>query len=233
MTPQWKISSTPIPYIEAIQKMETFILNIAAGKASPTIWVLTHPSLYTSGTGADPRDILTPLAYPLYQTGRGGKITYHGPGQRIIYIMIPLKYCHQGLHHFIWALEEWIIEILYQVDIKGERFEGNPGIWVRNSQSQKLEKIAALGLRVRRGVTYHGFSLNISPNLTHYEAIIPCGIKGYGVTSLESLGVRISLEEVDRIIQTTFPLFWARLMEENLSYNMISGLRIHPGLLKN
>ncbi len=207
----WKTSPDPISYLEAIQTMEKMVGEIAARKARDTIWLVKHPSIYTNGTNAKLGDIIAPLPHPLYHGGRGGKITYHGPGQRLVYTLINLKHYRQDIHHFVWALEEWIIAILNDLGIKGVRFAGNPGVWVEDPKSQNLLKIAAIGIRVRKWVTYHGFSLNISPEMSNYDPIIPCGIKDAGVTSLEALGLHKTVGEVDVLIKKNLPLFLEKL----------------------
>lgn len=209
--PKWQISNIPISYKEAMETMENMVVEIVGNKRPDTIWMLEHPPLYTMGTSAQEHDIIGDLPHPLHNIGRGGKITYHGPGQWVVYTMINLKNYHQDLHHFIWSLEEWIIAVLKEFSVEGVRLPGNPGIWVKSGSSQKPEKIGAIGVRVRKWITYHGFSLNVSPDMADYDPIIPCGIKGYRATSLESLGVHKSMGEVGDVLKKTFSQFLEKL----------------------
>ncbi len=200
----WLVSDTPVPYDEAVAAMEARVAAIRAGAAAEQIWLLEHPPLYTAGTSADPADLLAPARFPVHKTGRGGQYTYHGPGQRIAYVMLDLarrKRC--DLHAFVHALEEWIIAALAAFDVRGERVEGCVGVWVRKPGGD-LAKIAALGVRVRRWVTFHGVSLNVDPDLSHYDGIVPCGIRDRGITSLADLGVIVSPPEVDTVLRDAF-----------------------------
>lgn len=186
----WKISEEPVEYEDALLFMEARVAAIRRDGADECIWLLEHPPLYTAGTSARPEDLLAPR-FPVYQTGRGGQHTYHGPGQRVAYAMLDLKK-HQevpDIRHYVWQLEAWIIDTLAAYGIKGERREGRVGIWVDTPAGEK--KIAALGVRITRWVTWHGISINLSPDLSHFGGIVPCGIKEYGVTSFADLGVNV------------------------------------------
>ncbi len=201
---QWKISNNPVSYEEALSEMNARVSDIHEGKKEELIWLLEHPPLYTAGTSAKEEDLRNP-EFPVYETGRGGEYTYHGPGQRIAYAMLDLKqrYAKPDIKHYIWSLEEWIIKILAQFDIKGERRAGRVGIWVETEKGEK--KIAAIGVRVRHWITLHGFSLNIDPDLSHFDGIVPCGISEYGVTSMkEPLKTPPDLDSVDKAIRNTF-----------------------------
>ncbi|WP_412058663.1 lipoyl(octanoyl) transferase LipB [Bartonella sp. DGB2] len=207
----WHISEGLIPYEEAIHFMENYAAAVAEGKASERVWLVEHPPLYTAGTSAKPQDLLTPARLPVYHTGRGGEFTYHGPGQRIAYIMLNLKQRRQDVRAFIAALEEWIILTLASFAVKGERREDRVGVWVRRPELAPTrtgqcaeDKIAAIGIRLRKWVSFHGIALNVEPDLSHYQGIIPCGISDYGVTSLVDLGYPIALWEVDIALRRAF-----------------------------
>ena len=205
--PEWRIDQEPVEYPDAIAFMEQRVAEIRDGQAPELIWLLQHPPLYTAGTSARPEDLLEPDRFPVYQTGRGGEYTYHGPGQRVAYVMLDLQRRGPDLRRFVAGLEDWIIRSLDALGIAGERREGRVGIWVtgRASTGQAWEaKVAAVGVRVRRWVTYHGISINVSPDLSHFEGIVPCGIQEHGVTSLADLGVDMSLADLDFVLQATF-----------------------------
>lgn len=200
---EWCISEGRVPYPEAVEFMEKRVADIRDGKASQMVWLLEHPPLYTAGTSATPDEILDPDRFPIYQTGRGGKHTYHGPGQRVAYVMLDLKNHGSDLRAFVHNLEEWVIKTLEKFGLKGERRDGRVGIWVQRGPNRE-DKIGAIGVRVRRWVSFHGISLNIEPDLTHFEGIIPCGISEHGVTSLWDLGLTPTMEEVDILLKETF-----------------------------
>ena len=203
---EWLISDNPVPYPEALAFMEQRIDAIARGEANECVWLLEHPPLYTAGTSADPADLVAPERFDVFQTGRGGQYTYHGPGQRIAYVMLDLKRRTQDIRLFVATLEEWIINILEAHNIKGERREDRVGVWVsRPDKGQNVEdKIAAIGIRLRKWVTFHGISLNIEPDLDHYSGIIPCGIAQHGVTSFVDLGYPVTLSDVDITMREEF-----------------------------
>jgi lipoyl(octanoyl) transferase len=200
---EWRISANPVDYRAAVEEMEGRVAAIRAGKAAELIWLLEHPPLYTAGTSARDQDLLDPQRLPVHRTGRGGQYTYHGPGQRIAYVMLDLRRRGHDVRCHVYRLEEWIIRTLARFEVRGERRDGRVGIWVVQP-SGKEEKIAAIGVRVRQWITYHGVALNVDPDLQHYRGIIPCGIVGHGVTSLAGLGVVATMEEVDLALRCTF-----------------------------
>lgn len=204
---EWRISDDLVPYPEAVAAMEARVQAIIAGEAPELVWLLEHPPLYTAGTSARADDLLVPDRFPVYATGRGGQYTYHGPGQRIAYVMLDLNQRGQDLRRYVQNLEEWVIRCLDRLNIRGERREGRVGIWVADGSRE--DKIAAIGVRVRRWVTFHGIAINVDPDLSHFGGIVPCGIKAtqnepFGVTSLTKLGQIISLPEVDTVLKETF-----------------------------
>jgi lipoyl(octanoyl) transferase len=200
---EWRIGKTPVDYEPAIAEMEARVAAIGAGSAPELVWLLEHPALYTAGTSAREEDLLDPSRLPVHRTGRGGRYTYHGPGQRIAYVMLDLSRRDRDVRCHVHRLEEWIIRTLARFDIRGERREGRVGIWVVRHGGEE-EKIAAIGVRVRHWVTYHGLAVNVDPELDHYRGIIPCGIAEHGVTSLARLGVRATMTELDDALRATF-----------------------------
>lgn len=204
MSTQWKISPEPVAYEDALEKMEARVEDIRRQGAPDMVWLLEHPSLYTAGTSARPEDLLQPR-FPVFETGRGGQYTYHGPGQRVGYVVMDLKkrQAAPDIKKYVWQLEEWIICTLQVFGIQGERRDGRVGIWVVKPDGAEA-KIAAIGVRVRHWVTYHGLSINLNPDLSHFDGIVPCGIKEHGVTSFEDLGVKASMDELDRVLQEEF-----------------------------
>jgi len=200
---EWRISTIPVDYEPAVDEMEARVAAIRAGVAPELVWLLEHPPLYTAGTSARDQDLLDPRGLPVHRTGRGGRYTYHGPGQRIAYVMLDLARRGPDVRCHVHRLEEWIIRTLARFGIKGERRDGRVGIWVVRSGGGE-EKIAAIGMRVRRWVTYHGMALNVDPELDHYRGIVPCGIPEHGVTSLARLGVRATMAELDEALRATF-----------------------------
>jgi lipoyl(octanoyl) transferase len=186
--------------------MERRVASIAAGQAPELVWLLEHPPLYTAGTSARPEHLLDPERFPVFRTGRGGQFTYHGPGQRVAYVMLDLQRRGRAdLRRYVRDLEEWLISTLAHFGIRGERRPGRVGIWVTRSDGTE-EKIAAIGVRVRRWITYHGVSLNRDPDISHFQGIVPCGVADRGVTSLAALGVRVSTEELDAALRASFDL---------------------------
>jgi lipoyl(octanoyl) transferase len=200
---EWRIGKTPVDYEPAVEEMEAQVAAIRAGTAPELVWLLEHPALYTAGTSARAGELLDPRCLPVHRTGRGGRYTYHGPGQRIAYVMLDLSRRDRDVRCHVHRLEEWIIHTLARFDIRGERRDGRVGIWVARHGGEE-EKIAAIGVRVRRWVTYHGLAINVDPELDHYRGIVPCGIVEHGVTSLARLGVGATMEEVDCTLQATF-----------------------------
>ena len=200
---EWKSQKELVDYEDALQWMDTRVKALQRGEGSECAWFLEHPSLYTIGSSGQENDILNLQKYPFYKTGRGGQVTYHGPGQRVVYLMLDLNTRYHDIRRYVRELEEWIIRTLVTFGVKGERREGRVGIWVQKEGHD--HKIAALGIRVQKWVTSHGIALNVNPDLQAYGDIIPCGLKDYGVTSLTDLGINVTLEEVDEVLQKTFP----------------------------
>jgi lipoyl(octanoyl) transferase len=203
---EWSTSAGLVPYDEAVARMEAWADAIARGAASERVWLLEHPPIYTAGTSAKDADLLN-ARFPVFKTGRGGEYTYHGPGQRVAYVMLDLKRRKPDVRVFVHDLEEWLIRTLTHFGVKGERRAGRVGIWVTRGGGRE-DKIAAIGVRVRRWVTYHGVALNVDPDLTHFAGIVPCGVQidggKFGVTSLAQLGVRASMADVDAALKTAF-----------------------------
>jgi lipoyl(octanoyl) transferase len=204
---EWLISDQPVDYLEAVAAMEVRAAAIAEGRARELVWLLEHPPLYTSGTSGKARDLLDPR-FPLFATGRGGQVTYHGPGQRVAYVMLDLKRRRPDVRAYVAALEEWIIRTLARLSISGERREDRVGVWVkRPDKGQGFEdKIAAIGVRLRRWVSFHGIAINVEPDLSHFSAIISCGVADprFGVTSLVDLGHPVGLADVDIVLRQAF-----------------------------
>jgi len=203
-TPEWRIDDAPVPYPEAVEEMDARAAAIRNDGARELVWLTGHPPLYTAGSSADAAELLTPDRFPVYTTGRGGKHTYHGPGQRIAYVLMDLKARKPDVRGYVHALEEWAILTLARFAVAGERREGRIGVWVDLGGGREA-KIAAIGVRVRRWVSLHGMSLNVEPDLDHYAGIVPCGISEYGVTSLAALGQFPTMAEVDVALRSTFP----------------------------
>lgn len=205
---EWRISDVSIEYPDAIAFMEQRVADIRAGTAPETVWLLEHPPLYTAGTSSDPVELVDADRFPVYKTGRGGRYTYHGPGQRVAYVMLDLKKRGPDVRQYVYNLEDWVIRTLAQFSIIGERREGRVGIWVRqgapDNPMAREDKVAAIGVRIRKWVTFHGISINVEPDLSHFEGIIPCGIAEHGVTSLWDLGITATLPEVDTALRTAF-----------------------------
>ena len=199
---RWEIAADLVPYDEAVARMEREVAAIANGEASELVWLLEHPALYTAGTSAKDSDLISPARFPVHHTGRGGQYTYHGPGQRVAYVMLDLKKRGQDVRAFVAGLEEWLIATLAAIEVKGERREDRVGVWVRRDTGE--DKIAAIGIRVRHWVSYHGISLNVDPNLSHFDGIIPCGVREHGVTSLTDLGLLVTLADADVALKNTF-----------------------------
>jgi len=197
---EWKTSKEPVCYEEALAQMDERVADIRDGRADELVWLLEHHSLYTAGTSAKDSDLIA-SEFPVYKTGRGGQYTYHGPGQRVAYAMLNLKDRQKvpDIRKYVHQLEEWIILTLSEFNITGERRDGRIGIWVVTPAGEK--KIAALGVRVRHWITLHGVSINVSPDLSHFEGIVPCGILKYGVTSFDDLGVEVSMDELDEALK--------------------------------
>jgi len=203
--PKWLISAEPVDYETAVAEMESRVAAIREGGAPELVWLLEHSPLYTAGTSARPEDLLNAGGLPVYQTGRGGQYTWHGPGQRVAYVMLDLQRRGADLRAYVRNLEEWIIRTLARFNVTGERREGRVGIWVARGGGRE-DKIAAIGVRVRRWVTYHGIAINVEPDLSHYGGIVPCGIadEKLGVTSLVDLGLPVTMEDLDNALMAAF-----------------------------
>ena len=204
--PEWRISDAPVPYEVAVRDMEERVAAIAEGRAPELVWLLEHPPLYTAGTSAEERDLVDPERFPVFQTGRGGQYTYHGPGQRVAYVMLDLKRRKPDVREFVGDLEKWLIATLAEFNVTGELREGRVGVWVRRPEKgfNAEDKIAAIGVRIRKWVTFHGVSLNVDPDLDHFTGIVPCGISQHGVTSLADLGITATMADVDIALKRTF-----------------------------
>lgn len=208
---RWRVESGLVPYDVAVETMEREAAAIAAGEADELVWLVEHPPLYTAGTSADVVDLVDPNRFPVFDTGRGGEYTYHGPGQRVAYVMLDLKRRRQDVRAFVAALEDVVIDALEQMNVRGERREDRVGVWVRRPERPALpdgspaeDKIAAIGIRLRRWVSFHGLSLNVDPDLEHFSGIVPCGIRGYGVTSLVDLGLPVTMDDADLCLKASF-----------------------------
>ena len=199
----WKISDAPVDYPDALRFMEQRVEEIHAGSKPQLVWLLEHPPLYTAGTSARQEDLLAPNRFPVYPTGRGGQFTYHGPGQRVGYVMLDLRQRANDVRRFVHDLEEWLIRTLAHFNLRGERREGRVGIWIARPGGRE-DKVAALGIRVRKGISFHGVSLNVDPELDHFSGIVPCGISAFGVTSLAQLGLTAGMNDVDLAMKAAF-----------------------------
>jgi lipoyl(octanoyl) transferase len=200
---EWRISDALVPYEDAGAAMEARVAAIRAGTAPEQVWLLEHPPLYSAGTGARAGDLIAPDLLPVFRTGRGGQYTYHGPGQRVGYVMLDLQKRCPDLRAYVRDLEEWLIRTLQRFNVRGERREGRVGIWIAEGGG-KESKIAAIGVRIRHWVSFHGVSLNVDPDLSHYRGIVPCGISEHGVTSLAALGITATMPEVDAALKAAF-----------------------------
>lgn len=208
---EWRRSDTLVPYDEALADMEARAAAISAGEAEEQIWLLEHPPLYTAGTSARLEDLTDPDRFPVYEARRGGQYTYHGPGQRVAYVMLDVDKRGRDVRKFVNDMEQWVIATLAEFNVRGERREGRVGVWVvRNDKplnadgTPREDKIAAIGIRLRKWVSFHGLSINVEPDLSHFDGIVPCGIREHGVTSLVDLGLPVTLDDVDAALQRTF-----------------------------
>ena len=208
---QWEISDGKVDYNKALEKMDNYVQKIISGEADEKIWLLEHPSLYTAGTSANMKDLVEPNRFPVFKTKRGGQYTYHGPGQRVVYVMLDLNKRGKDVKKFVENLETWIIHTLAEFNVDGQSRSGRVGIWVERPDKPKNinglieeEKIAAIGVRLRKWITFHGLSINADPDLSHFEGIVPCGIKEYGVTSLVDLGLPVSMTDLDIALKKNF-----------------------------
>ncbi len=204
MTPvEWKIRDKLGDFPPAVAAMEHRVAAIRAGEAAELVWLVEHPPIYTRGTSADAGELIEPDRFPVYETGRGGRYTYHGPGQRVAYVMLDLKRRRPDLRAFVRDLERWMIDTLADFGVRAERRDGRVGVWVARDDRSDA-KIGAIGVRVRHWVSYHGISLNVEPDLGHYAGIVPCGVRGHGVTSLVDLGLPVTMAEVDASLRARF-----------------------------
>ena len=208
---EWITAHTPVGYADALEFMENRVARIAAGEADEAVWLLEHPPLYTAGTSAQPEDLTDPDRFPVFQAGRGGQYTYHGPGQRVAYVMLDLNRRDRDVRKFVCALEDWVIATLADFNVRGERRAGRVGVWVTRPDkapnpdgSVREDKIAALGVKLRRWISFHGISINLEPDLSHFEGIVPCGIREHGVTSLVDLGLPVTMADLDAALVSRF-----------------------------
>ena len=208
---EWRVSEVLVPYEEALAFMEERAAAIRAGEAAECVWLLQHPPLFTAGTSADPAELRNPLGFPVYEAGRGGGYTYHGPGQRVGYVMLDLDRRGRDVRGLVRSLEGWIIATLGELGVQAHRAPGRIGIWVGGGAEEA--KIAALGIRIRRWVTLHGFSINVDPDLRHFDGIVPCGISDFGVTSLAEQGKESAMSSVDAALKRRLPRFLKDLCE--------------------
>ena len=213
----WHVSAALTPYPDAVAQMEARATDIAKGDAAEQVWLLEHPALYTAGTSANPSDLIAPDRFPVFKTGRGGQYTYHGPGQRVAYFMLDLKTRGRDVRAYVKGLEELIIQTLAGFGIESGRRDGRVGVWVNLPDGQgniKEAKIAAIGVRIRKWVSFHGISVNLNPDLSHFGGIVPCGISEHGVTSLHDLGVNIDMAELDAALQNNFTKIFGPVTEK-------------------
>lgn len=206
MRPGWAVSRAPVPYPQAVEVMEARAAAIAEGTAGELVWLLEHPPLYTAGVSAKAADLLAPDRFPVFESGRGGQYTYHGPGQRVVYVMLDLTRRQRDVRAFVAALEAWVIDALARFGVEGQMREGRVGVWVerRGAGWAREDKIAAIGVKLRRWVSFHGISLNVEPDLDHFSGIVPCGVTEHGVTSLVDLGLPVTLDEADAALKAGF-----------------------------
>lgn len=209
--PDWDIAPEPVRYPDALARMESHVDAMIAGEARELVWLLEHPPLYTAGTSARPEDLLTPDRFPVFPSRRGGEYTYHGPGQRVAYAMLDLNRRGRDVRTYVWRLEEWIIQSLAEFNVTAGRRPGRVGVWVTRPEKPPLadgspaeDKIAAIGVRIRRWVSFHGIAVNVEPDLGHFSGIVPCGIRGYGVTSLVDLGLPVAMSDLDLALHRSF-----------------------------
>ncbi|WP_298435022.1 lipoyl(octanoyl) transferase LipB [uncultured Jannaschia sp.] len=216
--PEWITSPAPVPYETALAEMETRVAGIRAGTAAEALWLLEHPPLYTAGTSARIEDLVDPDRFPVHEARRGGQYTYHGPGQRVVYTMLDVGARGHDVRAFVAALEAWVIDTLAEFGIRGEIRAGRVGVWVPRPDKPPLpdgtpreDKIAAIGIRLRKWVSFHGLSINVEPDLGHFDGIVPCGISGHGVTSLVDLGLPVTMGDLDDALRRSMPVALARM----------------------
>ena len=213
----WAVSHAPVDYAQAVAAMEARAAAIAEGRAGELIWLLEHPPLYTAGVSAKPADLLEPGRFPVFESGRGGQFTYHGPGQRVAYVMLDLTHRRRDVRAFVTALEAWVIGALAHFNVTGAIREGRVGVWVERRTPglpPREDKIAAIGVKLRRWVSFHGVSLNVEPDLDHFSGIVPCGVTQHGVTSLVDLGLPVTMDEADAALMASFRAVFGEVREE-------------------
>jgi lipoyl(octanoyl) transferase len=213
-----EIATAPVPYPEAVARMEARVAAIHAGTAAELVWFVEHPPIYTAGTSAKADDLLAPDRFPVFRTGRGGQYTYHGPGQRVVYAMLDLAHHGKDVRCYVHNLESWAILALARFQVAPERREGRVGLWVPRGPVRE-DKIAAIGVRIRHWVTFHGLAINVAPDLSHYGGIIPCGVSHHGVTSLADLGKTAVMGDVDAALIETFPKVFGRPLQATTAQN--------------
>ncbi len=225
---EWRVNDALVPYEAAVAFMQTRAAAIAAGSENELVWLIEHPPLYTAGTSGKPADVID-ARFPVFESGRGGQLTYHGPGQRVVYVMLDLKRRGPDVRRFVATLEEWLIRTLAAFNVRGERREDRIGVWVRRPEKGEgyEDKIAAIGIRVTHWVTLHGMALNVKPDLTHFSGIVPCGVseQRYGVTSLADLSIRVSMAEVDKVLRQEFERLFGPSVDQNSTENKSPGAR--------
>ena len=211
MQPDWITSDAPVPYPDALTAMQDRVASIRNGTANEAIWLLEHPALYTAGTSARPADLTDPARFPVYEALRGGQYTYHGPGQRVVYTMLDVGARGRDVRAFVQTLETWVIVALAEFGLTGHIREGRVGVWIERPDKPPLpdgtpreDKIAAIGIRLSKWVSFHGLSINVEPNLSHFDGIVPCGITGHGITSLVDLGLPVTMDDLDAALKRTF-----------------------------
>ena len=202
---EWRVSEGLVPYPAALAEMEARAAAVRAGTERELVWLLEHPPLFTAGTSANPAELFNPLGFPVFEAGRGGRYTYHGPGQRVVYLVLDLEQRGRDIRCFVHSLEGWMIAALAELGVEARREPGRIGIWTGEGTAEA--KIGAIGVRVRRWVTMHGLAINVAPDLSHFGGIVPCGIAEFGVTSLEKLGRNPSMILLDRALEQSFPAF--------------------------
>ena len=221
MSVEWLVEPGLQPYDDAVRRMEERVAAIRAGSADELAWLVEHPPLYTAGTSARKTDLLAPDRFPVHTSGRGGEFTYHGPGQRVVYLMLDLASRGRDVRRFVRSIEAWLIATLAEFGIRGERREGRVGIWVERPGGEA--KVAAVGLRLRHWISYHGVSVNVAPDLSHYDGIVPCGIGEHGVTSLADLGVAASMDEMDDALLRQFAAVFGERPRESVTTALAAG----------
>jgi lipoyl(octanoyl) transferase len=216
--PEWIVAPSPMPYPEALAFMEARVAAIHEGSAREMIWLVEHPPLYTAGVSAKKEDLITPDRFEVFDAGRGGQYTYHGPGQRVVYVMLDLNQRQKDVRAFVEALEQWIIATLWRFNVEGHIRDGRVGVWVERKdkgyEPLTEDKIAAIGIKLRRWISFHGISLNVEPDLSHFDGIVPCGITEHGVTSLLDLGLPVTMDEVDYALKSSFEAIFGPVEEK-------------------